>query len=273
MALHIIVTIKQVPNTSNVTTEAMKPDGTVNRAALPAIINPDDLQALEVALQLKEQYSGTITVLSMGPPSAKEALRECYYRGADRVILLSDRAFAGSDTLATSFILSEAIKKIGKYDLILCGKQAIDGDTGQVGPQLAEKLSINQITFVSEVVELKDGRITAHRLNDSGYEILCSPLPILITISSNTISPRPPNVRRVMAFKNSTFDKDAPLFTLWDREFVGLSEESCGFKGSPTKVKQIENIILNTHEMKQIPVTQEDIGAMIQELRMSHFLG
>jgi electron transfer flavoprotein beta subunit len=151
-----IVCIKQVPDTANVTADAMKADGTVNRAALPTIFNPDDLRALEIALQVRDQHGGTVTVISMGPPKAADALRECLYRGADRVVLLTDRRAAASDTLATSYILARAIKTVGRYDFVFCGRQAIDGDTAQVGPQCAEKLGIPQVTYLEKLVELRD---------------------------------------------------------------------------------------------------------------------
>lgn len=166
MGLNLIVLVKQVPDTQNITGEAMKEDGTVNRAALPAIFNPDDLHALEAALEVKESIPGTrVSVLTMGPPSAVQVLKDSLYRGADFTALISDRKFAGADTLATSYALKCAIEKIGKYDIIFCGRQAIDGDTAQVGPQTAEKLGINQITNVSKIENIDSGKkeITAKR--------------------------------------------------------------------------------------------------------------
>ncbi len=152
--LRIVVLVKQVPDTANVTGEAMKEDGTINRSALPAVFNPEDLNALEEALKLKDRHDARVTVLTMGPPAAVQVLRESLYRGADEVILLTDKAFAGADTLATSYALSLAVQKLGGADLVLCGRQAIDGDTAQVGPQTAEKLGYPQITCVSRVDEL-----------------------------------------------------------------------------------------------------------------------
>ncbi|MBI9099411.1 MAG: electron transfer flavoprotein subunit beta/FixA family protein, partial [Spirochaetaceae bacterium] len=160
MSFQMIVTVKQVPDTQAISGEAMTPEGTVNRSALPAIFNPEDLNALEEALKIKEQFGGHITAISMGPPSAAEVLRECYYRGADDLILLSDKSFAGSDTLATSLTLAYGIKKIGHFDIIFCGRQAIDGDTAQVGPQLAEKLDVNQLTSVSSILDVQNDSIT-----------------------------------------------------------------------------------------------------------------
>ena len=191
MSYKIIVFVKQVPDTQNISGEAMKPDGTVNRAALPAIFNPEDLNALELALQLKDRYGARVIVGTMGPPNAAEVLREAMYRGADEAVLLTDRAFAGADTLATSYALSCCARKIGDFDLILCGRQAIDGDTAQVGPQLAEKLGLPQISYVEEVVELNKNKVKAKREIDGGYEILEAPTPALMTVVDANV-PRPP---------------------------------------------------------------------------------
>ncbi len=177
MGYEIVVCIKQVPDTENLTGEAMKEDGTVNRAALPAIVNPEDLNALEMALQLKDRYGGHVTALSMGPPRAADALRECLFRGADRAVLVTDRRTAASDTLATSYVLSCAIRMLGDVDLVLCGRQAIDGDTAQIGPQLAEKLGLPQYTYAEEVRELGDGRITLKRALEHGFEVVRGPVP------------------------------------------------------------------------------------------------
>lgn len=273
MAIHTVVTVKQVPDTAHLSADTMKPDGTVNRAALPAIINPEDLNVLEEALRLKERLGGTVTVISMGPPSAEQVLMECFYRGADRLILLSDMAFAGSDTLATSMILSAAIKKLGAVDLVCCGRQAIDGDTGQVGPQLAEKLGLNQITFVSEVIDFDESGIEVRRMNESGYEVLSAPFPLLLTIDADANHPRPPNVKRLMAYKEYEFASDNDLCTLWGREDLGLSVEQCGFSGSPTKVKEIENVVLEAHDIQKIPVTEEGIIGLMHQLRTEHIIG
>ena len=174
----IIVFVKQVPDTKNVTGQAMKPDGTINRAALPAIFNPEDLNALELALELKDRYQATVTVAAMGLPAAAAILRDSLCRGADEAVLLTDRALGGSDTLATSFALSRLAKTIGGYDLILCGRQAIDGDTAQVGPQIAEKLALPQISYVQEVQDYAEKTIRAKRAIEGGYEILEAPLPV-----------------------------------------------------------------------------------------------
>ena len=281
MALKIVVLVKQVPDTQDITTDLMTPDGRVNRRALPAIINPEDLNALEAAVRIREQYGGTVTALSMGPPFACEALKECYCRGADRVLLLTDKQFASADTLATSYALKCAVKKLGRLDLIFCGRQAIDGDTGQVGPQLAEKLHLNQLTFVSEIREIgTDGKsITVRRTTESGFEILKSSFPVLITVTSDTNRPRPPSVKRLLSCKNTEFpqssalpDKENP-FIQWNAETIGAEPDRCGSSGSPTRVQKIETISLTAGGMEQVPDTIEGISSLIGKLREEHVIG
>ena len=169
MSLNIVVLAKQVPDTRNVGKDAMKEDGTINRAALPAIFNPEDLNALEQALRLKDANPGsTVTILTMGLPRAAEVIREAMFRGADTGIVLTDRALGGADTLATSYSLAQAIKKMDKVDIVLCGRQAIDGDTAQVGPQVAEKLGMPQVTYAEEILSIADGKATIRRRIESG---------------------------------------------------------------------------------------------------------
>ena len=202
--MRIIVLAKQVPDTRNVGKDAMKADGTINRAALPAIFNPEDLSALEQALRLKERYPGsTVTLLTMGPGRAAEIIREGLYRGADDGVLLTDRAFAGADTLATSYALAMAIRKIGDFDLIVGGRQAIDGDTAQVGPQVAEKLGLSQITYAEEIVGVTDGRITVRRKIPGGVETVEGPLPIVVTVNGSATACRPRNARLVQKYKHA----------------------------------------------------------------------
>ncbi|MBQ2366521.1 MAG: electron transfer flavoprotein subunit beta/FixA family protein, partial [Bacteroidaceae bacterium] len=202
MSLKIVVLAKQVPDTRNVGKDAMTAEGTVNRAALPAIFNPEDLNALEQALRLKDQHPGsTVTVLTMGLPKAADVLRESLYRGADAGVLLTDRALGGADTLATSYALSQAIKKIGMPDIIVGGRQAIDGDTAQVGPQVAQKLGLDQVTYVESVV---DGKVTLVRRIDGGVEKVEAPLPLLITVTGSAAPCRPCNAKRVMKYKRAT---------------------------------------------------------------------
>jgi electron transfer flavoprotein beta subunit len=293
MGLNLIVLVKQVPDTQNVTGDAMKEDGTVNRAVLPAIFNPEDLHALEAALTVKDNNPGTIVnVITMGPPSAVQVLKDSLYRGADFVALISDRKFAGADTLATSYALKCAIEKIGNYDIVFCGRQAIDGDTAQVGPQTAEKLGINQITNVSmiENIDLKKHEIQARRSIEGGYEIIKASLPILVTITDEGFEPRPPSVIRVMTYKNvsaqmeeadydesyidgSTDKLSDAAITLWDINAVGADVESCGLSGSPTKVKKIESVILKSEEIKLVENTDDAISEMVHELIADHTLG
>ena len=290
MGYNIIVLVKQVPDTQNITGKAMKDDGTVNRAALPAIFNPEDLNALEEAIKIKEKYDGKITVVTMGPPNAAEVLRESLYRGADEVILLSDRKFAGADTLATSYALSMAVKKSGKFDIVLCGRQAIDGDTAQVGPQTAEKLGVNQITCTDKIVEIKDGLITAERSIEGGYEVVQAKLPVLLTITDEANTPRPPAAKRVLAYKHAItpaeiesydeeymrskeIDESNVIIKLWDHKEIGANEVQCGLSGSPTKVKQIESVVLEAQEFKNIENSKAGFEGLIKELMQEHIIG
>jgi len=290
-ALNIIVTVKQVPDTHNISGEAMKEDGTVNRAMLPTIFNPEDLNALEEALKVKDKLGGKITVITMGPPKAVDVLKDSLYRGADEAILISDRKFAGADTLATSYSLKCAIEKIGKYDLIFCGRQAIDGDTAQVGPQIAEKLKINQVTNIINVEEVTHSSITLRRQTEYGQEIVRSNFPVLITVTSETNEPRFPSAKRVMMFKNITkketeesydetylnTEEERPkkYITEWTAESIGAHDMKIGLSGSPTKVKHIEKVVLtsNNKNMQDIPNTDAGINALINALKHEHIFG
>jgi electron transfer flavoprotein beta subunit len=299
-----IVCVKQVPDTANVTADAMKADGTVNRAALPAIFNPDDLRALEIALQIRDQHGGTVTVLSMGPPMAAAVLRECLYRGADRVILLTDRRAAASDTLATSYILSRAIKTVGKYDFVFCGRQAIDGDTAQVGPQCAEKLGIPQVTYLEKLVELRDRTARIRRNVGSGWEVVEVGLPVLVTVLDTAADPRPPAAKRVMKYKRarvraeiaadvaaampgaSDQEKDEEverraeklrcaglMLEQWGLDDIGADLSWCGLAGSPTKVHRVQAIVLTKKGYTQVPATEDGVRSLIRELVVDHTLG
>jgi electron transfer flavoprotein beta subunit len=298
MAYHSIVLAKQVPDTTDVPTKAMKKDGTLNRSALPTIFNKDDLHALEMAFQVKESYGGSVTVITMGPPAASEILREALYRGADRAILLTDKRFAASDTLATSYILSAAIKKAGPCDLILCGREASDGNTAQVGPQIAEKLGIPQITYVEKICTIKDGLLEVQHLVDSGYERVRAPLPLLLTVMPDCNEPRPPAAKRLIRFKkalspaevknsmrgnadsDSTADASCQhlkerglLITEWSAHNLDILPEQCGRSGSPTWVKKIERVVLTSNDHKTYPPTDEAVGQLMQELIEDHTFG
>lgn len=289
MSLKIIVLAKQVPDTRNVGKDAMKADGTVNRAALPAIFNPEDLNALEQALQLKDRYPGsTVTLLTMGPGRAAEIIREGLYRGADNGVVLSDRAFAGSDTLATSYALATAVRKIGDFDIILGGRQAIDGDTAQVGPQIAEKLGLPQVTYAEEVGEVKDGKITIKRRIENGIETVKAPLPLLVTVNGSADECRPRNARSLQKYKYAAApselkddDKRKPLVEVrdylqikeWSADFVGADREQCGLPGSPTKVKKIENVVFSAKESVRLSDADNEVEDLVKQLIANHTIG
>lgn len=276
MGVNIIVLVKQVPDTQNITGQAMKEDGTVNRAALPAIFNPEDLYGLEAALLLKDQFPGTkVNVISMGPPAAAAVLKECLYRGADFAALVSDRGFAGADTLATSYALKCAIQKIGNYDLVLCGRQAIDGDTAQVGPQTAEKLGINQITCVSKVENLDPDKkeIIAVRSIEGGWEKVKARLPVLVTFTDEGAAPRPSSAKRLMTHKNTVPAPDGSALALWDIPAIKADPNQCGLAGSPTKVKNINSVVLTAGEIKYIDPGEQGITELIHGLIADHTLG
>ncbi len=293
MGLRIVVLVKQVPDTQNISGDAMKDDGTVNRAALPAIFNPDDLYALEAALRIKDRFSDTsVNVITMGPPQAVQVLKDALYRGADFAALVSDRRFAGADTLATSYALKCAVEHLGGYDLVLCGRQAIDGDTAQVGPQTAEKLGINQITCVSEIelVDADKRELVARRSVEGGYEIVRAALPLLLTITDEVCHPRPPSAIRMLSCKrlqaqmtDQPFDEsylDGPAvdelrerFQLWNIETIQADPAACGLAGSPTKVKAIESVVLKSRDIAMVENTEAAIGKMVHELIADHTLG
>ena len=292
MSLKIIVLAKQVPDTRNVGKDAMKEDGTINRAALPAIFNPEDLNALEQALRLKDAYPGTtVTLLTMGPGRAAEIIREGLYRGADGGYLLTDRAFAGADTLATSYALATAIKKIGDFDIIIGGRQAIDGDTAQVGPQVAEKLGLTQITHAEEIQHVDEmaRRITVKRHIDGGVETVEGPLPIVITVNGSAAPCRPRNAKLVMKYKRALGAQEKAATTvdmpeLYEtRPYLNIQEWSvadvngdlaqCGLSGSPTKVKAIQNIVFQAIESKTLTGSDKDIEDLIVELLANHTIG
>ena len=289
MSLKIVVLAKQVPDTRNVGKDAMKADGTINRAALPAIFNPEDLNALEQALRKKEQIPGTIVgILTMGPPRAGEIIRQGLYRGADTGWLLTDKLFAGADTLATSYALATAIKKIGGVDIIIGGRQAIDGDTAQVGPQVAQKLGINQVTYAEEILKIDSKTATIRRHIDGGVETVEAPLPVLITVNGSAAPCRPCNAKLVMKYKRATCvlersKEDAyaslyetrPYLTLnqWSVADIDGDPAQCGLSGSPTKVKTIQNIAFQAKESKTLTASDADIESVIKELLDENIIG
>lgn len=292
MSLNIIVLAKQVPDTRNVGKDAMKADGTINRAALPAIFNPEDLNALEQALRLKEQHPGsTIGMLTMGPPRAGEIIRQGLYRGADTGWLLTDRLFAGADTLATSYALATAIKKISTekpVDIVIGGRQAIDGDTAQVGPQVAQKLGLNQVTYAEKILKVENGVATIRRMIDGGVETVEAPLPVVITVNGSAAPCRPCNAKLVMKYKYATCPmertgeepwkelyNERPYLTLneWSVADVDGDPQQCGLSGSPTKVKTVKNIVFQAKESKTLTGSDEDIAGLIEELLEEKIIG
>ena len=303
MAYNCVVLIKQVPDTKRITGQAMNPDGTVNRGALPAIFNPEDLNALELSLQIKEKSGGRVTVITMGPPAASEILRDALYRGADDAILITDRRCAASDTLATSYILSCAVKKLD-CDVVLCGRQAIDGDTAQVGPQLAEKLAIPQITYVQDLLELKDKTIVAHRNIGNGSQQVKADIPVLLTVIGEANEPRAPAAKKLMKYKKARTEaeitraltdtnpdanepkirklakkeskalrKKGLLINQWDLDFLKADLNWCGRDGSPTKVHRIQSVVLEAKESKTVQPTSDGVADMIHELIEEHTIG
>jgi len=292
MSLKIVVLAKQVPDTRNVGKDAMTPEGTVNRAALPAIFNPEDLNALEQALRLKDQNPGsTVGILTMGPPRAAEIIREGLYRGADTGWLLTDRLFAGADTLATSYAISTAIKKIGDCDVIIGGRQAIDGDTAQVGPQVAEKLGLSQITYAEEILSCENGKIVVRRHIDGGVETVEAQLPIVITVNGSAAPCRPRNVKNVMIYKRAMVPMEMePMgenlpykdiyakklyLTLnqWSVADVNGDPQQCGLSGSPTKVKAVQNIVFQAKESKTLTSSDADVDDLMKELLANKIIG
>lgn len=290
MSFNIVVLAKQVPDTRNVGKDAMKADGTVNRGALPAIYNPEDLNALEQALRIKDKFPDTkVQVLTMGPARAAEIIRESLYRGADGGFLLSGREFAGSDTLATSYALACAIRKMGKIDMIICGRQAIDGDTAQVGPQVAEKLGLPQVTYAEEILKIEDGKITVKRRLERGVETVRCPFPMLLTVNASAANCRPRNAKLTLKYKRantaternsleedcSDFYKTHPHLNIteWGTADIDHEPEWLGLSGSPTKVKTIQNVVFTAKESKTLDASDNAIEELIKELIANHTIG
>lgn len=298
-----MVCVKQVPDTKRLTGQAMKEDGTVNRAALAAIFNPEDLNALEAALAIRDRHGGTVTVISMGLPKASDVLREALFRGADRAVLITDRRAAGSDTLATSYILSFAIRRLSP-DIVLCGRQAIDGDTAQVGPQIAEKLGFTLVTYLDELVELRGQTLRARRNLGNGSEVVEAELPVLATVLDTANTPRPPAAKRLMKFKKARcraeveqavgrelaraseddraaeaarrcreLERRGLLIEQWNLDDVGVDLAWCGLKGSPTKVHRVQSIVLAGGAYSEYAPTDDGVARLVRELIEDHTIG
>lgn len=228
--MHIVVCIKQVPNTTNVQIDPTT--GTLKRDGVESIINPFDEYAIEEAIRLKERFGGKTTVITMGPPQAESVLRDALARGIDNAILVSDRAFAGADTWATSFALARAIRTIGDCDLVICGKQATDGDTAQVGPGVAEMMGIPHVAYVKKIEEVANGAMKVERMMEDGYDLIETPLPALITVVKEINTPRMPSLRGMMMSKKAQIPN-------WNAEHIKASKEDIGLAGSPTQVMKI----------------------------------
>lgn len=304
MSYNIIVLAKQVPDTTRITGKVMKDDGTINRPALPTIFNPDDLHGLEMALAIKDQHGGKVTVMTMGPVTATSILRESLYRGADEVILISESRCAASDTLATSYILSCAVQEIPDYDIIICGRQAIDGDTAQVGPQIAQKLGIPQVTYVDEFQKLKNRTARVKKVTEKYEETIEVQLPVLLTVLNTANEVRPPVIQRVYKYKkartiaehekmfrekNPELDKDeisrlasekekilrnkGIFINHWTLDNTCADIDRCGISGSPTRVYKINNVVLTAGEFKKVEPTDEGINGLVHELIGDHTIG
>lgn len=291
--MKIVVLAKQVPDTRNVGPDAMTPEGTVNRAALPAVFNPEDLNALEQALRLKDQFPGsTISVVTMGLPKSAEVIREALYRGADEGYVVTDRCLGGADTLATSYTLSQAIRKIGDFDIILGGRQAIDGDTAQVGPQIAEKLGLTQVTYAEEIlsVDTDARKIVVKRHIDGGVETVEAPLPLVVTVNGSAAPCRPRNAKRVMKYKNATViaersAEDAAKYdeliakkpflniTQWGASDIEADPAQIGRAGSPTNVKAVQNIVFKAKDSRTMTSSDSDVEGLIIELLNEKIIG
>lgn len=296
MSYHSIVMVKQVPDTANISGQVMRPDGTVNRSKLPTVFNPEDKVALELALQFRDRFGGTVRVVTMGPLKASDLLRDCLYMGADEAFLVTDRKFAGADTLATSYVLAEALRKLRPFDIVFAGRQAIDGDTAQVGPQTAEKLGLPQITYAEGILRAEGSQITVKRKVDNGFEVLEGTLPLLITVVKDAATPRPFRAKRVMAYKNAhtllELEKMAEANSLLyvdqlkeeylskglfiptlTAEDLDVDPSRCGLGGSPTKVHNIESVVLGGSAHETIPATKDGMYALIDKLMEDHIFG
>ncbi len=293
MSLKIVVLAKQVPDTRNVGPDAMTEQGTINRAALPAVFNPEDLNALEQALRLKDQFPGsTISVVTMGLPKSAEVIREALYRGADEGFVVTDRVLGGADTLATSYTLAQAIKKVGNYDIILCGRQAIDGDTAQVGPQIAQKLGLTQVTYAEEILSLDESarKVVIRRLIDGGVETVEAPLPLVVTVNGSAAPCRPRNAKRVMKYKKATAVAERapeqaeayaaliaakPFMDIpqWGAADIEADPNQIGKAGSPTNVKAVKNIVFKAKESRTLTASDADVEGLIKELLEEKIIG
>ncbi|MEW6227670.1 MAG: electron transfer flavoprotein subunit beta/FixA family protein [Bacillota bacterium] len=262
--MNVAALIKQVPETTDV--KINRETNTLMREGVASIINPFDMYAIEEALRIREQHGGKVTVITMGPPQAEEALRQALALGADEAVLLSDRAFAGADTLATSYTLAKAIEKLGGFDLVICGKQAMDGDTAQVGPEVAENLDIPHVTYVRKIEELSPGHIRVQRMIEEGYEVIESPLPALITVVKEINEPRMPSIKGMLKAKKAAITMCTAADLAVDGDRVGLA-------GSPTRVIRIFTPEQRRKgEIIQGETIQEKVRTLVAKLKETHLV-
>mgnify|MGYP002669796197 CR=1 FL=1 len=288
--MKVIVTVKQVPDTSGKV--AVNPDGTLDRASMQTIINPDDMNAVEAALALKDELGCKVVAFTMGPPPAEGMLRELMAMGVDEGVLITAREFGGSDTYATSQIIAAGIDTYGveEDDIILAGRQAIDGDTAQVGPQVAEKLGLPQVTYAEEILEVREGALVIKRRLEHGTEVVECPIPAVVTVNASAAECRPRNAKRVMTCKFALAKSeiaaapDSPAakraaakeylrIVEWAAADVDPDPAQLGLQGSPTKVKRIENVVFAAKEAKKLTAADNDINELMVELIASHTLG
>lgn len=276
--MNVAVLIKQVPETSDV--KINRETNTLMREGVASIINPFDMYAIEEALRIREQHGGKVTVITMGPPQAEEALRQALALGADEAVLLSDRAFAGADTLATSYTLAKAIEKLGGFDLVICGKQAADGDTAQVGPEVAENLDLPHVTYVRKIEELSlgspdsdgdgsqgtPGFIRVQRMTEEGYEVIESPLPALITVVKEINEPRMPSIKGMLRAKKAAI-------TSWTAADLGVDASRVGLAGSPTRVIRVFTPEQRRGgEIIEGATVQEKVRTLVAKLKETHLV-
>ena len=292
MPYNSIILIKQVPDTKNISGDVMKADGTLNRAALPVISNPEDINALEMGLSLRDRFGGKVTVMTMGPPRAADALRDALSRGADEAILISDRRLGGSDTWATAYALNCAVRKLGNYHFVLCGRQAIDGDTAQVGPQVAENLGIPHVSYIDAVETVENNIATVRRTTEYGMEIIQLPLPSLLTVLGSANDPRYPSAKRLMKYKKAKTSEEVKVLSqsdsddiegqiealkkremfipLWNADDMKVDLSRVGLRASPTRVEKVESVVLKSSGFKQIEPNFESINQLYNELKSEH---
>ncbi len=303
VGFNCVVCVKQVPYTKRTTDGVITSLGTVDRARFPAVVNPGDLHALEMALSIRDEHGGTVTAITMGSPRSCGALREALYLGADRAILVTDPRAAGSDTLATGYVLGEAIRKL-KPDVVFCGHQSIEGETSHVGPQIAQRIGFTPLSMVDRPVMIEGKTVVARRDTGSGWELVSADLPVLATIMDGANTPRPPAMKRMMKFKKarcrpevedavtrerpgdsasavsaevvrrcSALETKGLLIRTWNLDDIGADPARCGFQGSPTKVHRVQNFVMREGGHRSFENSDAGISALVAELINDRTIG